>query len=299
MPLDNKKREGEGTINVYSAQVRESAGRGSLATVSFRSARGSHTPPAWIVEPVEKSGEPPLIAIHGVTRAADVLAEQLVHGAGRTGRVVICPLFDSKTYSRYQRFEGKARSDQALLRLVDMLVDEGVLPAERFDLAGFSGGAQFAHRFTWLYPHRVGRLSIASAGWYTFPDDEPYPLGLGKSTSSGNCRAFCFRTNLTAFLEREIVVRVGALDTFVDATTRSGPDIDRQQGADRVTRARRWTAAIRQAAERLGTDTKVDFEILPGCGHDFTACVRLAGLDRVFLGEPARMAFPLTGDDPS
>ena len=279
--------------------MRESADLGSAATVAFQPARGSHTPPAWIVEPVEKSCEPPLIAIHGVTRAADVLAKQLVHGAGRTGRVVICPLFDSKTYSRYQRFEGKVRSDQALLRLADTLVDEGVLPAGRFDLAGFSGGAQFAHRFTWLYPHRVGRLSIASAGWYTFPDDEPYPLGLGQGGADETGRAFCFRANLTAFLEREIVVRVGALDTVVDATTRSGPDIDRQQGLDRVTRARRWTNAIRQAAKRLGTDTRVDFEILPGCGHDFTACVRLAGLDRVFLGEPARMTFPTTGDDPS
>ena len=50
-----------------------------------------------------------------------------------------------------------------------------------FYLFGFSGGAQFAHRYVLAHPDRVAAAGIGAAGWYTFPDSAtPYPYGLGR-----------------------------------------------------------------------------------------------------------------------
>lgn len=47
-------------------------------------------------------------------------------------------------------------------------------------LYGFSGGAQFAHRFAMLYPEKVKGLSVATPGLVTLPDEtKSWWVGIG------------------------------------------------------------------------------------------------------------------------
>jgi pimeloyl-ACP methyl ester carboxylesterase len=253
------------------------------AGLRVRPGRGRHALPAWIVEPADAApGARPVVAVHGIARDAEGMARRLADRARGLGRTLIVPLFSKEDFPRYQRAACDRRADRALLGLLDALVSDGTIPAGPVDLAGYSGGAQFAHRFAWLYPHRAGRLILAAAGWWTFPDAAPFPYGLGAAVDGPADAPRWLRANAADFLDRAIAVAVGAEDCVPDANTRSGPAIDAQQGADRLTRARRWSAAIRDAAERFGLPPRVSLTVLPGCGHNFQTCAD-AGLDRLIL----------------
>ncbi|MFB9150488.1 hypothetical protein [Roseovarius ramblicola] len=260
-----------------------SNGRGDNIMISRRPGIPGRIPDAVIIEPRQSRGERPLVSVHGIARDVPGMADGLANAAQATGRTIVLPVFDKDHWPRYQRAACPARADHALLALLSSLEAEGRIPRGPVDMSGFSGGAQFAHRFTWLYPNRVARLSVASAGWWTFPDqDTAYPFGIGPERTGPSAAPFCFRTNLRAFLDRDIAIRVGARDCVVDDKTRSGPRIDAQQGRDRLTRARTWATALRAASRALNMPDRVDFAILPDCGHSFTDCAD-AGLTGVFL----------------
>lgn len=263
-----------------------------------RPGRGRREPSAWLALPRRMAPDAePLVAVHGIQRGAEEQARLFADRAAALGRPVIAPLFDTRRHSGYQRAVERNRADLALLGLLDALAGEG-LATRRFALFGFSGGAQFAHRFAWLYPHRITRLTVAAAGWYTFPDDAEFPYGLGKGSLGPHDFGASCRANLADFLALPIAVAVGSLDNVVDQNTRSGAAIDAQQGADRVTRARRWTMALRDAARRHGRDPAAALHLLPGCGHTFRQCILEGDLARIVLPDPDRRstnAAPLLG----
>jgi pimeloyl-ACP methyl ester carboxylesterase len=250
----------------------------------WRPATGSRGLGAWILRPaVVAPGARPLVALHGIGRDAAGQARQLAARAASQGRVVVAPLFPVAHFPRYQRARCPAGADRALLALLDALVMEGEIAPGPVDLAGYSGGAQFAHRFAWLHPHRAGRLTLTAAGWWLFPDAAPYPYGLGvPERDRDRAAARWSAANLPAFLDRDIAVAVGAADNVPDANTRRGPAIDAQQGLDRLSRARRWVAAVNAAASTRGLPPPARLTVLSGAGHDFGQCIA-AGLDRVIF----------------
>ncbi|SEA98962.1 hypothetical protein [Rubrimonas cliftonensis] len=223
----------------------------------------------WLALPDRpRPGARPLIAVHGIGRAARLKAETFAARAAAQGRAVIAPLYDEAFWNGYQRAVAPRRADLALLELLKDLRAEGVVDAAGFDLFGYSGGAQFAHRFALLYPHLVGRLSLGAAGWWTFPDAAPYPYGLGGDGWGARMAA-----GLPRFLGLDIVVTIGAQDCEPDDATRRGEAIDAQQGVDRLTRARAWVAALREAAAaRALAPPRIRLAVLPDAGHDFADC---------------------------
>ena len=251
---------------------------------------------AWIAEPCDrntrKKDEPPLVAVHGISRDAREQAALFGDRAALAGRTVIAPSFDKASWPAYQRLVEGGRADIALLDLVRRLNEAGVVNCDvdadgAFDLFGFSGGAQFAHRFALAQPGVVRALTVAAAGWYTFPDDIPYPLGFMKPTNDQGDWEARMRAGLDDFLRLPITVAVGARDSLIDKNTRKGPEIDRQQGRTRLGRARNWEKALRAAAATRGLDPSIRFELLLGCGHSFRECVVTGGLDRLVLPDPA------------
>lgn len=244
--------------------------------------------PSWVAMPDQPDPDaPPLIAIHGLHRGAESQVEQFACSAARSGRTVIAPLFERRHWPRYQQVVRKGRADLALLQLLQDLEIAGVWTGGPFEIFGYSAGAQFAHRFAMLYPHLVTGVHLAAAGWYTFPDAAPFPFGIGSSSTEGEDWGPRLTNGLTAFLRLPVRVYVGSLDNVVDHNTRSGPDIDAQQGATRLDRARNWTAALSAAAARIGVTPNVSMTVLEGCAHEFAACVQIGGLDRRIL-DPAR-----------
>lgn len=236
---------------------------------------------------------PPLVAIHGIKRAARQQAALLGARAAANGQAVIAPMFDEKNWPRYQQLVKKGRADRALIKLIAALRAEGIIgdgltEDGPIELCGFSGGAQFSHRFAMLYPEKISRLTTASAGWYTFPDAAPFPYGFGPK--DGSRRASNKRDwgahmakNLERFLRIPINVVVGSKDSVPDLNTRSCGDINQQQGRTRLARAANWADALKREAEKRGILAQIDFTVLPGCGHDFRQCVEKGGLDRFII----------------
>ena len=218
----------------------------------------------------------PLVTVHGISRRADEHMAAFLRACESSGRVLIAPLFSKDQCRRYQKVVvDRCRADRALLATLHEVGAETGIDVRRVDLFGFSGGAQFAHRFALLHPRRIGRLAVASAGWYTLPDPEiVYPYGLAPSPEVPEH----FRQNLEAFLEIPILVLVGARDTERDGSLRKERHVDRRQGLTRVERAAQWSRAVRRVAPRAGKGTEVRFQILPDCGHSFEACVHIGGL---------------------
>ncbi|GFE48432.1 hypothetical protein So717_01850 [Roseobacter cerasinus] len=240
--------------------------------------------PCWLALPEHPvPGQPPLVAVHGIRRGAEQQAALFAERAAAQGRVVIAPIFDKASWLGYQQAVLCGRADLALLDLLLSLRVAGVVTTERFDLFGFSGGAQFAHRFAMLHPDRLRRLSVASPGWYTFPDTACYPYGLWPRPDHTDGWGHRLAANLHRFLTLPITVSVGACDSRRDRNTRSGPQIDAQQGPHRLARARSWAQALRRAACELRIQPDIALHVLPGCGHHFETCMRLGGLDRIVL----------------
>lgn len=117
----------------------------------------------------------------------------VVHGNGRNGgrafrtflpaamdaRVpLLVPTFSRDRFPRYQVLGGASgplAAARALLATLDDAADLG-LAVGQVDLVGYSGGAQFVHRFAMLEPARVRRAVVVAAGWYTYLDpDRPFP----------------------------------------------------------------------------------------------------------------------------
>lgn len=220
----------------------------------------------------------PLVAVHGIHRDARTQATLFGQRAAEQGRVVIAPLFRYRHWRGYQQVYGKRRADHGLLALLDELSATLPIDMSRFDLFGYSGGAQFAHRFAFAYPHRIVELHLLAAGWYSFPDDEPYPYGLGLPVSLIPGFSPLLKASLGHFLSLPIRVYVGEQDNVVDEHVRTGVAIDRQQGLHRLERGRRWVNALCELAQARGLDPDISFQLLPDSGHDFKTCVERGGL---------------------
>ena len=233
--------------------------------------------PYYLYVPGKVDPEAPvLVTVHGISRGADEHLEAFAPWAERSGRVLVAPLFSEAQCRRYQKvIVDRCQADRALFATLREVAEVTGVEIDHFDLFGFSGGAQFAHRFALLHPERVARLAVSSAGWYTLPDPgETYPYGL----ASGPRAAQRFRPKLEAFLEIPTLVLVGERDVERDAALRKEERVDQRQGLTRVERAARWSQALRRAATRAGVAAEVRFRSLPSCGHAFEDCVRKGGL---------------------
>ena len=224
------------------------------------------------------------MSVHGILRKAEGHIAAFAPWAEDRGRVLIAPLFSEVQCRRYQKVVlDRRRADKALIGALREVAEKTDLDVARVDLFGFSGGAQFAHRFALLHPERVGRLAVCSAGWYTWPDASvAYPYGLApeprrlrRGKPSNGPR---FRPKLAAFLQIPLLVLVGERDVERDLTLRKEPALDRRQGLNRVERARRWSDSLRDLATQLGVRADVRLRLLPDCGHSFEDSVRHGGL---------------------
>ncbi|MEO5616601.1 MAG: hypothetical protein ABIS67_02440, partial [Candidatus Eisenbacteria bacterium] len=224
---------------------------------------------------------PILVTVHGVSRNHEEHARLFSPHAEEHDVVLVAPLFTPERNEGYQRL-GKGRTGRRADLTLDAIVDEVAkstgADGRRFRLFGFSGGAQFAHRYVLAHPERVISAAIGAAGWYTFPDDRtPYPYGLGPSTDRSG-----LRLDPARFLRVPIAVFVGEEDTGGGENLRRNPQVDRQ-GTTRLERARRWVAAMNGAARSRGLPPLTSCHEVAGIEHSFRQFMTEGGLgERVF-----------------
>jgi len=234
----------------------------------------------FLYRPSSASGKAPLlVSVHGISRNARSHATCLARVAEQHGVVVVAPLFTARRFHDYQRMGHSRRGERPDRALDEIVAEAGRLTgadAGRFFLFGYSGGAQFAHRYAMAYPQRIAALALGSAGWYTFPDPhERYPWGM--RASAGLPDLFF---DLDRFLELRIHLFVGGLDTLRGPDLNHSRRVDTQQGATRLERAVRWAAALRRAALLAGKSAEVSLCTLPRSGHCFEENVARDRLDQ-------------------
>jgi len=233
------------------------------------------------------SEAPVLVCVHGISRNAEEQVNNFSDYAEAHGIILVAPIFDAARFPDYQRLGRPERGERADLMLATILTEVGQHTGaniHRISLFGYSGGAQFAHRFMMAYPERVNAVVVAAAGWYTFPDSGiRYPRGID-ATEHVTGTPF----NLDRFLQIPVCALVGEHDTIRDSTLRSGPNLERQQGLTRKERAHLWIRAMRMAAKDRGHSTLYYYELLPKTGHCFTMAMKEGDMgERVF-----RFLFP-------
>ena len=224
---------------------------------------------------------PLFVAVHGISRNGYEHACLFSTYCEELGAVLVAPQFAEEQAGDYQRL-GRVghgpRSDAALDSILEECAWLTGAATDRIHLFGFSGGAQFAHRYTMAHPHRVARAVIAAAGWYTFPTTRKrFPYGIRRSRDLPHVRF-----DPVEFLRVPITVMVGDRDT-TSVDLRCTERVNRQQGTSRVERARNWVEAMRASARAHRLDPQVCFESIPGGDHSFTNLMQSGGLgERVF-----------------
>lgn len=225
---------------------------------------------------------PILVTVHGISRNVEEHAALFAPHAEEHDVVLVAPFFTPERNEGYQRL-GKGRAGRRADLTLDAIVDEVAkatgADGRKFRLFGFSGGAQFAHRYVLAHPERVVSAAIGAAGWYTFPDDQtPYPYGLGPSTDRGG-----LSFDPDRFLRVPIFVIVGDEDTAGGESLRRNPQVDRQQGTTRLERARRWVAEMNRAARGRGLPPRASYQQVAGIEHSFRQFMKEGDLgERVF-----------------
>lgn len=238
--------------------------------VVFQSFPGSPTREYFTYVPqCARASSPVVVLVHGITRNAAEHVFRFVGEAEKAGAILIAPLFTKQAYGQYQQVvdrHGGMRADLALFDILDAVADQTGASVKRIHLFGFSGGAQFAHRFMMLHPDRVAAIAVAAAGWYTFPDPAlPYPHGIGTHPCPGS------RFDPDHFLSVPRHVLVGDQDIARDEALRTSRRLDRLQGKTRVARARRWFDMMqRDSLKRRAAPPRSSLTILSGAGHSFT-----------------------------
>ncbi len=223
---------------------------------------------------------PVFVTVHGLSRNAREHATLFSAQCEELGVVLVAPRFSEEESRDYQRLGRAGRGTRADIVLDSILEETSMITGAStgpIHLFGFSGGAQFAHRYAMAHPHRVARAVIASSGWYTFPDGKKrYPYGIRKSRDLVDVRF-----DPEEFLQVPMTVMVGDEDTS-NVDLRSTKRVIRQQGVTRIERGQNWVAAMHAAAHAHHLEPRVSFESIPGGDHSFSTLMRTKGLgDRV------------------
>ncbi len=213
------------------------------------------------------------VTVHGISRNAREHAESFASFAEHCGVVLVAPYFSQHDFPDYQRLGRKGKGARADLALDRIVTEVGRLTGAqtgKLFLFGYSGGAQFVHRYTLAHPQRVAKAVLGAPGWYTFPDPTvKYPKGIAQAKSLPGVTF-----DPSGFLAIPTCVLVGERDVRQDVALNKSPKIERQQGATRLERGGHWIAAMTRAAEVQGLKTSYTFHTLPRSRHSFTQSMR-------------------------
>jgi pimeloyl-ACP methyl ester carboxylesterase len=230
----------------------------------YRPSAGTNQPDCFLGN--ARPGQRAIVVIHGISRNAAELTCRFASHPGFCDATIIAPVFDRQRFGKYQQLladrPGAVAADEALLALLGSLAEELQLPAGPVGLFGFSGGAQMAHRFAMVHPGTVHRLCLASAGWYTMPQDTlPWPYGTGEGSPLADTSP--------RYLTIPTTVIVGERDTRIDSSVRQDALILQHQGPHRLARARAWVDAMQHRARQEDLPPQACLFTLPDVSHDF------------------------------
>ncbi|QRP43339.1 alpha/beta hydrolase [Amycolatopsis sp. FDAARGOS 1241] len=216
----------------------------------------------------------PLVVVqHGTGRSAEHYRNQWADFAEQHRCVVLTPLFPAGIVERrelhsfkFLEYQG-IRFDEELLHMVEEVGEEFGTETAKFILHGFSGGGQFAHRFSYAHPDRLAGLSIGAPGRITQLDDSlPWWLGTG-----GFKEKFGIDVDLDALRRVPVQMLVGSDDVETwEINNAGGPNW--MDGVEKTGRTRiERLETLRASFERNGIPVR--FDVVPGVAHKGTQVI--------------------------
>jgi pimeloyl-ACP methyl ester carboxylesterase len=210
-----------------------------------------------------------LVYIHGEGRRFQLILNALRTLGNASGYMIVCPLFPANILRdgniegyKYLR-EGDLRYDEVMIDIVSEVRSAFDFVKPRFLLGGFSGGAQFAHRFLYLYPEMLEAVSIAAPGSVTLLDESlQWWPGIGSME-----RVFGRHIDLEALKQVDIQLVIGDADKKGGAPARASSiywsDEWHVAGKDRVERLKSLHNSY------LNQGLRAELDIVPGTSHNF------------------------------
>jgi predicted peptidase len=220
----------------------------------------------------DDSAYPLVIPVHGSGRGAQSFRSKFIDFAEANQCIILAPLFpcgiiEPREMDNYKFIKfHDIRYDLVLLDMVDEIAERYRVSPDRFLIHGFSGGAQFVHRFLYLHPKRLAAASIAAPGRVTLLD-ETLPWWMGTRDFS---REFGAQPDVDALRQVAVQMIVGAEDTetweitMTEASPKWMPGAN-DSGATRIDRL----MSLRDSFVRHGIS--VQFDLVPGVGHEGVA----------------------------
>jgi len=221
-----------------------------------------------------------LFTMHGGSRDPEGIRDNAIAKSNEYNFIVIAPKFSAENFPLGDGYNlGNVYEDgdnpstttlnneeewsfSVIEPLFDSVVSALSLTQEKYNLFGFSAGAQFVHRFILFKPNaRFEKVVAGAAGWYTVPDTSiAFPYGLNNS--------ILMNTNFNNLLSKDLYIQVGALDNNPNAVGLRRNEYADAQGLNRVTRAIHFFESGQNIAEANSYNFNWSIHIIQGAGHD-------------------------------
>ncbi|WP_445190522.1 alpha/beta hydrolase [Shinella sp. WSD5-1] len=221
-------------------------------------------------DPAGDRVHPLAVLVHGSLRDADILRDAFIDFAEAHQCLLLAPLFpagidDAEDLHNYKHIAYRGiRYDLIVLDMIEELAGRYRVAKEKVLMHGFSGGAQFAHRFFYLHPGRLRAVSVGAPGTVTLPDQRDWWVGV-----KGMEEVFGRPLDVAAMRDVAVQLVIGDQDIETwDVTV--GPQSPfwmegiNDSGETRVDRLRSLEAGLRS----IGVDLR--FDTVPGVSHDGT-----------------------------
>ncbi|GLR54639.1 alpha/beta hydrolase [Shinella yambaruensis] len=221
-------------------------------------------------DPAGDRVHPLAVLVHGSLRDADILRDAFIDFAEAHQCLLLAPLFpagidDAEDLHNYKHIAYRGiRYDLIVLDMVEELAGRYRVAKEKVLMHGFSGGAQFAHRFFYLHPGRLRAVSVGAPGTVTLPDQRDWWVGV-----KGMEEVFGRPLDVAAMRDVAVQLVIGDQDIETwDVTV--GPQSPfwmegiNDSGETRVDRLRSLETGLRS----IGVDLR--FDTVPGVSHDGT-----------------------------
>ena len=221
-----------------------------------------------------------VFALHGGSRDAEGTRNNMIQKSIDYNFILIAPKFSSSDFSLGDGYnlgnvyvDGDNPSSDTLNDeiewtfsiiepLFDSIKNSLSLENDKYNMFGFSAGAQFVHRFIQFKPNaRFDKIVAGAAGWYTVPDNTiPFPYGYDNS--------ILISTNLSNLLSSDLHIQVGALDNNPNSAGLRHNEYADAQGLNRVTRAVHFFETGQNIAESSNYNFNWSLHIIQGAGHN-------------------------------
>ena len=233
-----------------------------------------HVPPSYA------ASSKVVFAMHGGSRDAEGVRNNMIQKSIDYNFVLIAPKFSSSNFSLGDGYnlgnvyvDGDNPSTDTLndenewsFSIIEPLFDSVKsslsIESEKYNLFGFSAGAQFVHRFIQFMPDaRFNKVVAGAAGWYTVPNNSiPFPYGYQNS--------ILISTNLNDLLSSDLHIQVGALDNNPNSAGLRHNEYADAQGLNRVTRAVHFFESGQNIADSNNYNFNWSLHIIQGAGHN-------------------------------